>query len=303
MKGATMTIKEMCEYSNIEYNKDHPKRSLNKLCQIYEIEKIDARNYNIIRELSEEEKVKCRKITKCKELLEKTICVQLSFCENNTIRSDMKGFLELFNIVNKKYRYFAYSNMNDVKGNILKDFADPVAENLTLCCFVDDVNPILYRLVREVFNNLEKQMLLYKKEHLMFATTQKYDTSNGNDYVEFTKKWEATNDEIETYMKYYRQFALEMGYNNIELVKSHDKKKIKSMVCREMGVGWAYFEYELILNRDGLNWAINNNDELKDLKLSLNANVVHKISNSNQSNLKIIKSDDKINMTNFLIKN
>ena len=42
---------------------------------------------------------------------------------------------------------------------------------------------------------------------------------------------------------------------------------------------------------------------LKDLKLSLNANVVHKISNSNQGNLKIIKSDDKINMTNFLIKN
>ena len=31
-----MTIKEMCEYSNIEYNKDHPKRSLNKLCQIYQ---------------------------------------------------------------------------------------------------------------------------------------------------------------------------------------------------------------------------------------------------------------------------
>ena len=28
MKGATMTIKEMCEYSNIEYNKDHPKGHL-----------------------------------------------------------------------------------------------------------------------------------------------------------------------------------------------------------------------------------------------------------------------------------
>ena len=43
-----MTIKEMCEYSNIEYNKDHPKRSLNKLCQIYEIEKLGIKGKKIV---------------------------------------------------------------------------------------------------------------------------------------------------------------------------------------------------------------------------------------------------------------
>lgn len=64
MKGATMTIKEMCEYSNIEYNKDHPKRSLQKLKQLYLIEQIDARQYNIIRELTEDEIISCGKFGK-----------------------------------------------------------------------------------------------------------------------------------------------------------------------------------------------------------------------------------------------
>lgn len=59
-----MTIKEMCEYSNIEYNKDHPKRSLQKLKQLYLIEQIDARQYNIIRELTEDEIISCGKFGK-----------------------------------------------------------------------------------------------------------------------------------------------------------------------------------------------------------------------------------------------
>lgn len=296
-----MNIKELCAVAQVEYNSNHPAYSLNKIKQIYLLEEVGKRDYEIVRKLTKQEQITGKKLTQCKQLLEDTIYVQLSLSDDNTIRADMKGFLELFNIVNSKYRYFAYENMTEQKYKILEGFVDPKCENNTLCDYVDDVNPILYRLVKQVFKKMSTEMLLYVKEHLMFA--KKYVVNNDdNSTVEFMRTFEADNDQVEEYMRLFRLYADEMGVKNLDNLNNRTKYKIKNKVCRELGITYAYTEYELILNREGLQGVVENRPDLIELKDTLNKNIVHKLNSSNQGNLKNYDLEEKEKCSDFLIK-
>ena len=296
-----MNIKELCEIAQVEYNSNHPSYSLNKIRQIYLLEEVGKRDYRIVRKLTKQEQITGKKLTQCKQLLEDTICVQLSLSENNTIRADMKGYLELFNIVNNKYRYFAYENMTEHKYKILEGFVDPKYENTTLCDYVDDVNPILYRLVKQVFKKMSGEMLLCVKEHLMFA--KKYIVPNeSNTCVEYLRTKEATNDQVEEYMRLFRYYADEMGAHNLDNLNNRTKYKIKAKVCRDLNITYAYTEYELILNREGLQNVVESRPDLIELKNSLNKNVVHKLNMSKQGRLKEYSPEDKERCSDFLIK-
>lgn len=296
-----MKLKELCELCDIEYNKKNPKRSLNKVKQLYVLEETAPYNYNIIRKLTKNEQITGRKLTQCKKLLEDTIYVQLSLSEDNTIRTDMKGYLELFNIVNNKYRYFAYENMSEQKYKLLEGFVDPKFENVTLCNYVDDVNPILYRMVKDIFKKMKSEMLIYIKEHLMFGVKFKIPNADGS-VTEYIKTHEATNDQVEEYMRLFKEVARAEGFNNIDNLNNRIKKKIKSIVCRQLKITYAYTEYELILNRDGLQNEVETRQDLKQLKDSLNKNVIHKLNMSKQGHLKEYTIDNKEKCSEFLIK-
>ena len=297
-----MNIKELCEVAQVDYNSNHPSYSLNKIRQIYLLKEIGKRDYEIVRKLTKQEQITGKKLTQCKQLLENTICVQLSLSENNTIRADMKGYLELFNIVNNKYRYFAYENMTEQKYKILEGFVDPKCENNTLCNYVDDVNPILYRLVKEVFKKLSGEMLIYVKEHLMFAKKYIIPNESGASTIEYLRTVEADNDQVEEYMRLFRYYADEMGAHNIDNLNNRTKYKIKAKVCHDLGITYAYTEYELILNRDGLSTIVEKRPELKELKDSLNKNIIHKLNMSQQGHLKDYSIEDKEHCSDFLIK-
>ena len=296
-----MKLRELCEICNIEYDKKNPKRSLNKVKQQFVIEEIRPYNYEIIRELTKEEQITGHKLTQCKKLLEDSIMVQLSLSENNSIRADMKGYLELFNIVNNKYRYFAYENMTEQKYKLLEGFVDPKFENVTLCNYVDDVNPILYRMVKDIFKKLKSEMLIYIKEYLMFGTKIKISNDDGS-IIEYIKTQEATNDQIEKYMQLFRDTARSMGIEDIDNINNRVKQKIKNIACHQLGVTYAYTEYELILNREHLTHEVESRDELKELKDSLNKNVITKLNNSNHGRLKEYDIDTKHKCTDFLIR-
>ena len=296
-----MKLRELCELCKIEYDKSHPKRSLNKIKQKYVIEEIRPYDYEIVRNLTKEEQITGRKLTQCKTLLENAILVQLSFSSNNTIRSDMKGYLELFNIVNSKYRYFAYENMSEEKYKLLEGFIDPKFENITLCNYVDDVNPILYRMVKDIFKKMKSEMLIYVREYLMFSTKFKIPQEDGS-VIEYIKTHEANNDQVEEYMKLFKQVARDEGIENIDNLNNRVKKKIKNIVCRQLGITYAFTEYELILNREGLQFEVENREELKELKDSLNKNVIHKLNVSKQGKLKEYDNKDKEKCSEFLIR-
>ena len=296
-----MNIKELCEVAQVDYNSNHPSYSLNKIKQIYLLEEVGKRDYKIVRKLTKQEQITGKKLTQCKQLLEDAICVQLSLSENNTIRADMKGYLELFNIVNNKYRYFAYENMTEQKYKILEGFVDPVYENNALCNYVDDVNPILYKLVKQVFKKMSGEMLLYVKEHLMFAKKYIIPNELGDSSTEYLRTTEATNDQVEEYMRLFRHYAEEMGIYNLDNLNNRTKYKIKAKVCRDLGITYAYTEYEIILNREGLQNVIETRPDLKELKDTLNKNVVHKLNMSTQGRLKDYDIEQKEHCSDFLV--
>ena len=297
-----MNIKELCEVAQVDYNSNHPSYSLNKIRQIYLLEEVGKRDYKIVRKLTKQEQITGKKLTQCKQLLENVIYVQLSLSEENTLRADMKGFLELFNIVNSKYRYFAYENMTEQKYKILSGFVDPKYENTTLCDYVDDVNPILYRLVKQVFKKMSGEMLLYVKEHLMFAKKYIIPNESGEGSVEYLRTVEASNDQVEEYMRLFRYYADELGVVNLDNLNNRTKYKIKAKVCRDLGITYAYTEYELVLNREGLQNVVGSRPDLIELKDSLNKNIIHKLNMSKQGHLKEYSSEDKEHCSDFLIK-
>ena len=297
-----MKIKELCEIANIDFNPKHPAYSLNKLKQIYLLEQTGKKDYEIVRELTKQEQIAGHKLTQSRKLLEDSIYVQLSLSDDNTIRKDMKGFLELFNIVNNKYRYFSYDNMSVEKCQILSGFVDPQFENVTLCNYVDDVNPILYRMVKDIFRKMRKEMLIHVKEHLMFGKKYVIPSENGSDTVEYIRRYEADNNQTEEYMRLFKMFALEEGYDNVDKINNKVKKRIKRKVCKELGITYAYTEYEIVLNREGLKYEVDTRQDLQELKNSLNMNIVHKLNMSTQGNLKEYDQQTKTECSDFLIK-
>ena len=135
----------------------------------------------------------------------------------------------------------------------------------------------------------------------MFAKKYIIPTESG-DGVEYLRTVEATNDQVEEYMRLFRYYADEMGAHNLDNLNNRTKYKIKAKVCRELGITYAYTEYEIILNREGLQNVVGSRPDLIALKDSLNKNVIHKLNMSKQGRLKEYSVEDKEHCSDFLIK-
>ena len=297
-----MKLKELCEQINIPYNSKNPTRSLNAIKKEYLIEQNgNKKDYTIIRPLTEQEKTELQKISDCKKILKDTIYVSLSLVKENKIRSDIKGFLELFNMVNSNYKYFTYDTMTEQKYDLLKDYTDPKLENSVLHDFVGDVHPILNRLVKETFNDMVDERLIYKKEILMFGYYERYQLEDGY-YVETRRKVEANDEQIKEFLEHSRKYMNESGYEKWSEVPYFKKIEINKKICKDMKIAYVYTEYEIILNNEYIAKEVEKNKDLKKLKDSLNKSTVRKLLKSTQGHLKELSMEDKIDKTNMLIK-
>ena len=297
-----MKLKQLCESVNFPYNEKHPTRTLDSLKRKYVIEQNGSKkDYTIVRPLTDEEKYDLQKLSDCKKILQDTIYVQLSLVKENKIRSDIKGFLELFNMVNENYKYFAYERMTERKYNLLKDYVDPKLENATLCDFVNDIHPILNKLVKETFNKLVDERLIYKKEILMFCYFERYKQEDGT-YIEIRRKEEANEQQIKEFLEYSRKYMNESGYEKWSEVPYFKKIEINKRICKDMNIAYVYTEYEIILNSDYIAMEVEQNKDLKELKDSLNKSTINKLLKSKQGHLKEMSVEEKIDKTNMLIK-
>lgn len=225
----------------------------------------------------------------------------LSCVEGNKIRSDTKGLLELFNIVNNKYKYFSYEEMNNIKYDILKDYVDPNLKANELYYFVWDIHPILSRMLKDTLNTLVDEKLIYKREYLMFGYYNKFKNEDGS-IVETRKSVEATDSQIEDFMKCSKHFMNEFGYKKWSDVPYFSKGNINKKICAELNISYVYDEYELILNKEFLNNIIDENKDLKKLKNEINKQIIEKLYYSKQGNLKNMTFKDKKENVDLLIK-
>lgn len=302
------TLRELCGLLGFEYNKNHPKLSLNKIKAELELTQISKQKYRIVRELSYEEKAELRHFSNCKQILEPTIYYLLSKTADNKIRDNMKGYFERFHITNEYYKYFAYENITEKKVELLEAInfgEEPIFANMIMYNFVTDTHPIFRRMVLDTFHKMVDESYIVLKEHLMFGT-ETYIDLGVNEYGEkiqkkINKNSDATDIEEQLYTTIRRDKMEYRKYNEWSKVPYFIKQQIQNEIIHDMGKKYMYYEYEIILNKDGLQRKVDEQN-LQELFDQLNLAIAEKVVKSNQGELKNTPEVIKKQCSNKLIK-
>lgn len=282
-------LKELCDKYNIPYDSKRAERCRKKLNRYCVFDRI-GNSYFIVRERTEEEREFMVKFTNCKKLLKGLVCQDLNSVDGNTLRMNTKEFLEYFGVVNQHYKDFSYPNLTKQKVMFLEkiDMTDTM-----LMSFYEDVNPILNRLLKEVFKDLENEMLIKKNEIMMYGIREGYVKEDGsvNYYI---RKYQATNDEIEKFLETMKDILTENGLKGIDETNYYQRKRFYDETCKKLKWDFVYNDYEIILNRKGLQQEVT--------KEMLNKEVCKKIMLSKQGNLKEYKKKELIECINAVVR-
>lgn len=300
-------IRELCDLLGFDYN-PHSKLSLNKIKYELELEQISKQKYRIIRELTAEEKLELKHFSQCKQILEPTIYYLLSKTEGNKIRDGMKGYFERFHITNKYYKYFAYDNMTEKKYALLESigFGDETGMTNTIFTnFVTDTNPIFRRMVIDTFRKMVDESYIVLKEYLMFGTEKYIDLGLNENGDKIEKKInsnkEATEEEEQMFTTIRRDKMEQRNFNEWSRVPYFVKRQIQNEILKEMKKKYMYYEYEIILNKEGLQRK-SEEQNLGDLFYQLNIAVESKVKKSKQGELKNMSTPIKEHCIEKLIR-
>lgn len=281
-----MNIKQLCEQCNYEYDSKNPSRSLKALQNNYLITQLRKGNYQIERELTAEEKILVTNRNHAEKLLYYIVISRLSQSPNNTIRANMKQLLELFSVVNSKYKLFSYENMNKTKLKVLEstNLSQPILEN-----FYSDTHPILSRMMKNVLHTLENELLIKVNIASMHSIIGYYKGER------YTVNLENSPDDTENILRITRNMIITEGKSTCWDDSPYWlKEKIKKAICKELGWHHMYDDYIIILNREGLS------EEFHEQ--ILNSEVCKKIGTSKQGELKNYDKQLLEDCINLLVK-
>lgn len=284
-----MNIRELSEKCDIKYDSKHPQRTLDRIKQKYEVIETSYHNYTLGRELTIDEQLYKLTRTNARQMLRYVICAELAKAQGNVIRTDTKGFLELFYMVNYKYRYFAYDNLNKRKKQILEETNIP---QVVLEQFYQDVHPLLNNMLKSILKQLQGESLITRTEVLMYGTREKQD--NGTFVV---TKHEMTDGDIECYLALRRAVCKEMYHcTNWDKLSYYKQMSVHREVCRRSDMwDFIYNDYILHLNKKDLQ------EEAKISATEFNKEVRKKVRTSKQKDLKMYNKDLLKSCVDFLI--
>ena len=283
------SLKDICEELSIKYDKNHAIRSLNKISSDYEIEKVSRYKYKINRELTTEEKINNIVYGKYKELLRPIIITTLSKYPNNKIQKRMKEYLQIFGMVNSNYAPYTWSNRNTALVEYICDL--DVGESI-MDTFIKEVDPMLKRIVKDIWKEMEEEDLIEVVPHPFIAILDTIILDNGNEVVTI-KTHQATTDEREQLLEAKKESAIEMGLKNSSEIPFSRYTEFKSKVNKKMGIKYFFDEYELILNRKWLGKSEYCLDDISLHKFLINQQTILKTEKSKQGGLKNIPEYDK----------
>lgn len=298
-----MKLRELCELCNVEYDKNHSKDCLDKIRKNYLVEKVpNKRDYKLIRELTAEEKADVVKYSKCNEILKDVVYVTLSLSKKYKIRHNMKDYLKMFNIVNENYGKFTYETITEDKLKLVEDYdyKEVIIEDIHL--FVERINPMLNKMIKDIFKKLEAQSLIYVNKYLMFSTKIKFQDEDGCKY-ELIKTAQATEEQVKNFIEVQRQVMLKYGFDETTKVPfGNVRENISRDICFELGISYYYYDYELILNQDALIDIVESNEDLKNMKNKLNKEVIVRLLNCEREEIKEFTEETRKEYSDLIIK-
>lgn len=284
--------KDMCNALDIPVLRgSYLKTQMAQLSELYDIEKTEDNKYIIHKEYNELEQIEHKRQGREKAYLTLMIYTMLDSADDNDniIRCTMSQMLELLSVVNKDYN-FAKWNYNKVDRYILN------GDRGGLEYFVREIDSKYSKVVKEILYEMADQKLIDINLILMFA--RRYRTDKGDIR---TKTWEANkNTEIPLFLEAQREvvklYSLNTWseFNQLPLyVRNSGKEDIIDIINKneDINISYFYYEYEIILNKKGIQEMILNNPI--ETNISFNKLVQSKIYTSKAKDLLIINKDDK----------
>ena len=115
---------------------------------------------------------------------------------------------------------------------------------------------------------------------------------NNEDGKLYTKVWEANKiTEIPKLLEAKRSVLKEFNIEYWDDLQYNQFGRAKDIIAEQLGIDYFYYEYELILNKQGLNELITEN--YTELKKALNKHIQSKTKMSKQGNLKFLTDNEK----------
>lgn len=298
------TIKEMCQVLGYKYNSKNPSRSLAEIERSYELEQISKQRYRIVKELSEDEKIDKWKVTEYKKIFKDITHIILSYSKDNRIWKSDDDYMLFFEMVNKNFKMFTQHYSSETRQRFLEVHDKDIYFEVDAMNFSDEVRQILKRILNETFQQMEEENLITIEYHTILGIPKSYTDGKGN-FVIYSEPREATTDEKELLMETETKVLQDNGYadlNKIQQVKNYKERLfLRQEVSRRMGILYYTKQKELILNRYGLNYKVEHNETLHELKRKLNKGTANKVLKSTQGKLKEIEYYRREELTKLLI--
>lgn len=300
------TIKELCQMTGIDYDKYHSKRSLAEIERKFEVEQITDRKYRLVKELSEDEKIDKWKVTEYKKLFQDVVYTVLSCSEDNSILQSDDEYMLIFHMVNKNFKMFTQNYLNNKRTKFLSDHNKDVYFEADAMYFANEVRKMLKDVLRTTFNKMKDENLIYVKEHIMFGIYKSFTDEKGNT-IQYSEPRFATNEEIELLMetetKVLQENKLDDKYESLKDITDYKLKcYLRNQIAFRLGVMYYRADKELILNRYGLNYKVERDENLLELKRHLNKGTINKVLNSTQGKLKEIEKYRRDDLAKLLIE-
>lgn len=300
------TIKELCQMTGVDYDKYHSKRSLVEIERKFEVEQITDRKYRLVKELSEDEKIDKWKVTEYKKLFQDVVYTVLSCSEDNSILQSDDEYMLIFHMVNKNFKMFTQNYLNNKRTKFLSDHNKDVYFEADAMYFANEIRKMLKDVLRTTFNKMKDENLIYVKEHIVFGIYKSFTDEKGNT-IQYSEPRFATNEEIELLMetetKVLQENKLDDKYESLKDITDYKLKcYLRNQIAFRLGVMYYRADKELILNRYGLNYKVERDENLLELKRHLNKGTINKVLNSTQGKLKEIEKYRRDDLAKLLIE-
>lgn len=293
------TMAELCEIFNLPYESKHSNYSFLEIAKTHAIEKKSRYKYAIRRELSTEEKIDAIVYGKNKQLLRPIIITTLAKKKDNRIQKRMKEYLHIFGIVNENFAPFTWENRNMA---LVDHLCEINLEEQKIDDFISEVNPMLKRMVKDIWKEMENDDLIEQIVHPYFVERIVFEDQITGKRTTRKQSHRCNSDERERLMATKKEVAIAMGYNNSNEVPFVRKHELSNIVARKLGILYYYEEYELILNREWLGKSEYCLEDISFHKKLINDNVISKTLTSTQGKLKKLSDVDRSLCIDTVIK-
>lgn len=289
-----LNYKQLCEYFNEEPKKSNARsRQFEKWRKTYSIEKMEGKNFYLVRQLNKGELSQTQLYFNYKQILEPMIYdvlsqEKMSEATHSLIISPLDFMIKL-GLANDYYKVVKFNE--DAKHII---FDDTNISTNEINNFQREVDKLNKRTIKDVLDSMvKKDLLIYNNKFV------KKFYSNDGSIIENIM----SNEEIAELITVRRNISKELYNKEYELLEDNLKRNnVNNKIKETLGFINYYSVYELILNNNGIVEDIQkNNYTYANKKQIINTKNQIRINKSSQGDLKLINQMAKEIITERLI--